>query len=66
MQLRKAGRKVYRAAVARAVDVPQSRVASQIAAAQRVLNIDGYDVLQMEEDTVRLNVELLKIQTDTR
>jgi hypothetical protein len=55
-----------RAAVARAVDVPQSRVASQIAAAQRVLNIDGYDVLQMEEDTVRLNVELLKIQTDTR
>jgi hypothetical protein len=55
-----------RAAVARAIDVPQARVASQIAAAQRVLNIDGYDVLQMEEDTVRLNIELLKIQTDTR
>ena len=55
-----------RAAVARAVDVPQPRVASQIAAAQRVLNIDGYDVLQLEDDTVRLNIELLKIQTDTR
>ena len=55
-----------RVAVARAVDVPQSRVASQIAAAQRVVNIDGYDVLQMEDDTVRLNVELLKTQTDTR
>ena len=46
--------------------MPQTRVASQIAAAQRVLNIDGYDVLEMEEDTVRLNVELLKIQTDAR
>ena len=55
-----------RLAVARALDVPDSRVAGQIAAAQRVLNIDGYDVLQMEDDTVRLNIELLKIQTDTR
>jgi hypothetical protein len=54
-----------RLAVARALDVPDSRVAGQIAAAQRVLNIDGYDVLQMEDDTVRLNIELLKIQTDT-
>ena len=55
-----------RLAVARTLDVPDSRVAGQIAAAQRVLNIDGYDVLQMEDDTVRLNIELLKIQTDTR
>lgn len=55
-----------RLAVARALDVPDSRVAGQIAAAQRILNIDGYDVLQLEDDTVRLNIELLKIQTDTR
>lgn len=46
--------------------MPDGRVADQIAAVQRVLNIDGYDVLQMEDDTVRLNIELLKIQTDAR
>lgn len=51
-----------RMAVARALDVPDARIASQIAAAQRVLNIDGYDVLQIENGTVRLNAELLKTQ----
>ena len=51
-----------RVAVARALNVPDGRVASQIAAAQRVLNIDGYDVLQIENDTIRLNAELLKTQ----
>jgi len=55
-----------RTAVARALDVPEARVASQIAAAQRVVNIDGYDVLDIEGDTVRLNADLLKTQTDTR
>jgi hypothetical protein len=55
-----------RVAVARALDVPDGRFASQIAAAQRVLNIDGYDVLQIENDTVRLNVELLKTQAGVR
>lgn len=55
-----------RTAVARALDVPEARVASQIAAAQRVVNIDGYDVLEIEGDTVRLNAGLLKTQTDTR
>ena len=55
-----------RVAVARALDVPDARIASQIAAAQRVLNIDGYDVLQIENDTVRLNAELLKTQAGVR
>jgi hypothetical protein len=55
-----------RIAVARALDVPDGRFASQIAAAQRVLNIDGYDVLQIENDTVRLNAELLKTQAGIR
>lgn len=62
----KRGGTATRLVVARTLDVPDSRVAGQIAAAQRVLNIDGYDVLQMEDDTVRLNIELLKIQTDAR
>lgn len=55
-----------RAAVARALDVPDARIASHIAAAQRVLNIDGYDVLQIENGTVRLNAELLKTQAGVR
>jgi hypothetical protein len=55
-----------RVAVARALDVPDSRVASHIAAAQRVVNIDGYDVLQIDQETVRLNAGLLKTQTDTQ
>ena len=55
-----------RVAVARALDVPDARIASQIAAAQRVLNIDGYDVLQIENGTVRLNAELLKTQAGVR
>ncbi len=55
-----------RVAVARALDVPEARLGSQIAAAQRVVNIDGYDVLQMEGDTVRLNATLLKTQVGLR
>ncbi|SBW22824.1 bacteriophage resistance gene PglZ [Candidatus Protofrankia californiensis] len=51
-----------RAAVARALDVPEARVGSHIAAAQRVLNIDGYEVLRIDGDTVRLNAALLKTQ----
>jgi hypothetical protein len=51
-----------RTAVARALDVPEARVASHVAAAQRVLNIDGYEVLRIEGDTVRLNAALLKTQ----
>ena len=60
--LHERGGAATRVAVARALNVPDGRVASQIAAAQRVLNIDGYDVLQIEDDTIRLNAELLKVQ----
>jgi PglZ domain len=55
-----------RAAVARALDIPDARLGSQIAAAQRVVNIDGYDVLEIDGDTVRLNAELLKTQAGLR
>jgi hypothetical protein len=55
-----------RVAVARALDVPEARLGSQIAAAQRVVNIDGYDVLQIEGDTIRLNAGLLKAQAGLR
>jgi hypothetical protein len=51
-----------RALIARALDVPDGRLAAQIAAAQRVLNIDGYDVLQLEGDDIRLNIALLRTQ----
>jgi hypothetical protein len=51
-----------RAVVARALNVPDGRLAGQVTAAQRVLNIDGYDVLEMDGDTVRVNVALLKTQ----
>lgn len=51
-----------RVVVAWALDVPDRRLDSQIAAAQRVVNIDGYDVLQIDGDTVRLNVALLQTQ----
>jgi hypothetical protein len=55
-----------RVAVARALDIPEARLGSQIAAAQRVVNIDGYDVLQIEGDTIRLNALLLKTQAGLR
>jgi hypothetical protein len=55
-----------RVAVARALDIPEARLGSQIAAAQRMVNIDGYDVLQIEGDTVRLNAPLLKTQAGLR
>jgi hypothetical protein len=55
-----------RVAVARALNIPEPRLGSQIAAAQRVVNIDGYEVLQIEGDTVRLNAALLKTQAGLR
>ena len=55
-----------RMAVARTLNVPETRLGSQIAAAQRVVNIDGYDVLQIEGDTIRLNATLLRTQAGLR
>ncbi|MFD2082893.1 PglZ domain-containing protein [Actinopolymorpha cephalotaxi] len=51
-----------RAVVARVLDIPDGRVANQVAAAQRVVNLDGYEVLTIEGDTVRLNAALLRTQ----
>jgi hypothetical protein len=51
-----------RATVARALDIPLGRVANHITAAQRILNLDGYEVLRMEGESVLLNAKLLKTQ----
>jgi hypothetical protein len=55
-----------REVVARTLDVPAGRVGSQVTAAQRVLNIDGYPVLSIDGDSVRLDVDLLHTQTGVR
>jgi hypothetical protein len=66
MLLDSRGGTATRVAVARALDIPEARLGSQIAAAQRVVNIDGYDVLQIEGDTIRLNATLLRTQAGLR
>ncbi|MGE5762317.1 MAG: BREX-2 system phosphatase PglZ, partial [Mycobacterium leprae] len=51
-----------RAVVARALDTSDYRMNRMLATLQRVLNIDGYEVLTVEGETVRLNGALLKTQ----
>ena len=51
-----------RTVVARALDIPEGRVSAQVAAAQRVVNLDGYEVLSMEGETIRLNASILRMQ----
>nr|WP_238361901.1 BREX-2 system phosphatase PglZ [Actinopolymorpha pittospori] len=51
-----------RTVIARALDIPEGRVVNQVAAAQRVVNLDGYEVLKVEGDTIRLNAALLRTQ----
>lgn len=62
--LDRSGGKMTAAAVARALEYPPLRLRGLLAVAQRVLNVDGYQVLGRDEDsdTVELNVELLKRQ----
>ena len=58
------GRKLTRAALAQKLGLPPVRVQTLVAAMRRLLNVDGYDVLSVDEasDTMELNLELLKTQ----
>jgi hypothetical protein len=58
------GGKLTRAALARALGLPLLRVTGLIAALRRLLNVDGYPVLAVDEasDTVVLNRPLLETQ----
>jgi hypothetical protein len=60
------GGTAMQAVLARELNVPQPRVAGQIVAAQRILNIDGYEILRTEGDTVALNSELLETRLGLR
>jgi len=58
------GGKVTRPALARALGVPPLRLAGLLAALRRLLNVDGYPVLSMDEasDTIELNRHLAETQ----
>jgi hypothetical protein len=58
------GGKLTRVALARALGVPLLRVAGIVTALRRLLNVDGYPVLMLDEasDTVELNRALLDTQ----
>jgi hypothetical protein len=60
--LHERGGTAMQAVIARELNVPQQRVAGQIVAAQRILNIDGYEILRTDGDTVTLNRDLLEKQ----
>ena len=62
--LDQAGGKLTSAALARAIATPAARLNGLIAILQRVLNIDGYQVLNRDEtsDTIELNQDLLQRQ----
>jgi len=58
------GGKLTRQAMAQRLGLPPVRVAGFLAALRRVLNVDGYGVLEVDEasDTLTLNRELLRKQ----
>lgn len=58
------GGKLTRSAFARAVGLPPARVSGFLAALRRVLNVEGYPVLSLQDEdaTVELNRELLRVQ----
>jgi hypothetical protein len=58
------GGSLTRTALAARLQLPHVRVAGFVVALRRLLNVDGYDVLHLDEasDTVVLNRELLKKQ----
>jgi hypothetical protein len=62
--LEQSGGAMLKPAMAQHLGMPELRVAGVIAAMRRVLNLDGYAVLDVEESsgTIRLNLELLKVQ----
>ena len=60
------GGKITATALARAINTPTSRLPGLLAIAQRVLNVDGYEVLSRDfaSDTVQLDRALLLKQFD--
>ena len=60
------GGKMTATALARAINTPPSRLPGLLAIAQRVLNVDGYEVLSRDQasDTVQLDRALLLKQFD--
>ena len=58
------GGKLTRAALANRLAVPAMRVGGILSALRRLLNLDGYSVLSIDEasDTVELNREILVVQ----
>jgi len=66
--LNERGGKLTRAALANRLAVPVSRVNGILSALRRVLNLDGYSVLSIDEasDTVELNREVLFVQFGLR
>lgn len=58
------GGKLTRTALANRLSVPAMRVGGILSALRRVLNLDGYPVLSIDEasDTVELNIEVLAVQ----
>jgi hypothetical protein len=62
------GGKLTREALARHLGLPPFRIGGFVAAMQRLLNVDGYPVLVLDEasSTVELNVNLLRAQFELR
>ena len=60
------GGKMTSVALARALKFPAVRLPGLLAKAERILNVDGYDVLRRDDasDTVELNRDLLLKQFD--
>jgi hypothetical protein len=60
------GGKMTSAALARTLEFPAVRLPGLLAKAERILNVDGYDVLRRDEasDTIELNRDLLLKQFD--
>lgn len=60
------GGKMTTAALARALEFPAVRLPGLLAKAERVLNLDGYDILRRDDtsDTIELNRSLLLTQFD--
>jgi hypothetical protein len=60
------GGKMTSVALARTLELPAVRLPGLLAKAERILNVDGYDVLRRDEvsDTIELNRDLLLKQFD--
>ena len=62
--LERRGGKLTRSALAKQIGVPTLRIGGIVSALRRLLNIEGYPVLSMDDssDTVELNRDLLLTQ----